>query len=539
MGQLIPFKIDKTRALVQATASFGSLPVVIWEYVVNGLAYQIKGKMPCVEVTIKKDSIEVTDNGRGMDQDDLANFFTGYAENKDRKEGNYVFINRGYFGTGGFSIFKVAKNLQITSVKDKRLYDGNTSFDDLKKDTGFRLDKIGAKTDIPNGTKFVATDLNKEISDKDILFVKDYIRKQMMRYKGTQVYINNDLLEYKEPSIEEDLTKSITSKGTEFFDNLNKLGFGAGEVQLTLKKSKKPLKKGEYGVSVLGDGNLLEVCTPGIETKKYVNYILGEAEIRGIYQKLEEFDPPIFDQSRRMELSLDNKYVVVLRNFIASELIKFEQEVSKIEKEREKNKFNKELDSKLDKISGKASEILKDEWERLDLNSQNNQNLPKKSKKESNLQDVIGKVLNAGEEFYKNNKDKKDSDKNLKSKPPSDIKSKNNSKLKDEKIKNKNLGGLRIRQKALGEEELRAEFYPDQATIYINTDFPPLKRFIEKRDYENDQFNSLLKEIIATELAVAITAINIQKDTYGNDMTTAMYDLRARINDFSGKFDKL
>ena len=495
--------------------------------------------MPCVEVTIKKDRIEVTDNGRGMDQDDLANFFTGYAENKDRKEGNYVFINRGYFGTGGFSIFKVAKNLQITSVKDKRLYDGNTSFDDLKKDTGFRLDKIGAKTDIPNGTKFVATDLNKEISDKDILFVKDYIRKQMMRYKGTQVYINNDLLEYKEPSIEEDLTKSITSKGTEFFDNLNKLGFGAGEVQLTLKKSKKPLKKGEYGVSVLGDGNLLEVCTPGIETKKYVNYILGEAEIRGIYQKLEEFDPPIFDQSRRMELSLDNKYVVVLRNFIASELIKFEQEVSKIEKEREKNKFNKELDSKLDKISGKASEILKDEWERLDLNSQNNQNLPKKSKKESNLQDVIGKVLNAGEEFYKNNKDKKDSDKNLKSKPPSDIKSKNNSKLKDEKIKNKNLGGLRIRQKALGEEELRAEFYPDQATIYINTDFPPLKRFIEKRDYENDQFNSLLKEIIATELAVAITAINIQKDTYGNDMTTAMYDLRARINDFSGKFDKL
>ncbi len=91
MGQLIQFKIDKTRALVQATASFGSLPVVIWEYVVNGLAYQIKGKMPCVEVTIKKDRIEVTDNGRGMDQDDLANFFTGYAENKDRKEGNYVF----------------------------------------------------------------------------------------------------------------------------------------------------------------------------------------------------------------------------------------------------------------------------------------------------------------------------------------------------------------------------------------------------------------------------------------------------------------
>ena len=65
-------------------------------------------------------------------------------------------------------------------------------------------------------------------------------------------------------------------------------------------KSKKPLKKAEYGISVLGDGNLLEVCSPGIETKKYVNYILGEAEIKNIYLKLEQFDPPIFDQSRRI-----------------------------------------------------------------------------------------------------------------------------------------------------------------------------------------------------------------------------------------------
>ena len=141
--------------------------------------------------------------------------------------------------------------------------------------------------------------------------------------------------------------------------------------------------------------------------KKYVNYILGEAEIRGIYQKLEEFDPPIFDQSRRMELSLDNKYVVVLRNFIASELIKFEQEVSKIEKEREKNKFNKELDSKLDKISGKASEILKDEWERLDLNSQNNQNLPKKAKKNQTFKMLLEKFLMQVKSFIKTIKIKK------------------------------------------------------------------------------------------------------------------------------------
>ena len=39
----IPLTIDKTRALVQGIASFGGPHVVLWEYVVNGLAYQNKG----------------------------------------------------------------------------------------------------------------------------------------------------------------------------------------------------------------------------------------------------------------------------------------------------------------------------------------------------------------------------------------------------------------------------------------------------------------------------------------------------------------
>ena len=40
------------------------------------------------------------------------------------------------------------------------------------------------------------------------------------------------------------------------------------------------------------------------------------------------------------------------------------------------------------------------------------------------------------------------------------------------------------------------------ATIFINTDFPLIKRFIEKGDYENKQFDLLLKEIALTELSI-------------------------------------
>ena len=535
----IPLTIDKTRALVQGIASFGGPHVVLWEYVVNGLAYQNKGNTPTVEVKIEKDSIEIADNGRGMNQEDLVNFFTGYAENRDRVDGGYVYIQRGYFGTGGFSIFKIANHLKITSVKDGKIYEGEITKKDIVNDKGFSLMKNGQKTEIPNGTKFVASGLNKEFTKKIIVDAKEYIQKQMMNVKGAQVFINNDLLEYKEPPIENEFTKIINSKETEYYQDLQKFGFGAGDIKLTLKKTKKPLTKGEYGISVLGDGNLLEVCSPGIESKKYCNHIIGEAEIQNIYTNLEKFDPPIFDQSRRMELSKDNKYVVILRNFIANQLIDYESEVSKIEKEREQNKFDKELNNKLDKISGKANEILSDEWEKYDLNSINNDNLSNKSRRNTNLKDAIGKLINPGEDFYKKNIKEKNENQKSKNSNPDNIKSKPNSKYEENKTKKNNLGGLRIEQRALGDEELRAEFYAEKSIIFINTDFPPLKKYIDGRDYENEKFNLFINEIIATELAVAITSKLIQKEHYGSDIATAWVELRERINEFSKRFDEL
>ena len=78
-----------------------------------------------MEVIIEKDKIIFSDNGRGLDTEDLQNFFTAYAENRDRVSGNYSFLRRGYFGTGGFSVFKIAKSLNITSVKKKTLFRQN------------------------------------------------------------------------------------------------------------------------------------------------------------------------------------------------------------------------------------------------------------------------------------------------------------------------------------------------------------------------------------------------------------------------------
>ena len=86
---------------------------------------------------------------------------------------------------------------------------------------------------------------------------------------------------------------------------------------------------------------------------------------------------------------------------------------------------------------------------------------------------------------------------------------------------------------------MRAEFYAEKSIIFINTDFPPLKKFIDGRDYENEKFNLFINEIIATELAVAITSKLIQKEHYGSDIATALVELRERINEFSKRFDEL
>ena len=86
---------------------------------------------------------------------------------------------------------------------------------------------------------------------------------------------------------------------------------------------------------------------------------------------------------------------------------------------------------------------------------------------------------------------------------------------------------------------MKADFDEKRATIFINTDFPLIKRFIEKGDYENKQFDLLLKEIALTELSIAITTILQRDGYYGDDNLTALVDLRNRINDFSIKLDSV
>src|ERR1700687_3912912 len=100
------------RDLIASAAAFRNEAAVVWEYVVNSLEYVERGVQPRVQVVVnpKEKTIEISDNGRGMDKAGLAHYFMMHGENRDRVAGR---PGRGKFGTGKSAAFGIARLLRI------------------------------------------------------------------------------------------------------------------------------------------------------------------------------------------------------------------------------------------------------------------------------------------------------------------------------------------------------------------------------------------------------------------------------------------
>ncbi len=73
------------RDLLASAAAFKTEAAAVWEYVVNGLQYVDRGTIPRVSVQVHQAdrAIAISDNGRGMTDQDLQHFFTN-ARRKSR-----------------------------------------------------------------------------------------------------------------------------------------------------------------------------------------------------------------------------------------------------------------------------------------------------------------------------------------------------------------------------------------------------------------------------------------------------------------------
>src|SRR2546425_10153409 len=150
------------RDLLNAAQLFRHEAAAVWEYVVNSLQYVAPGVRPRVQVVVrsKAGTIQISDNGVGMDSTGLNHFFQMHGENLERKRGR---AGRGKFGTGKSAAFGIGNRLRVESRKDGLLnvLELTRQMIDQSDGTEIPLDWLikNEKTDDSNGTTIVISEI--------------------------------------------------------------------------------------------------------------------------------------------------------------------------------------------------------------------------------------------------------------------------------------------------------------------------------------------------------------------------------------------
>lgn len=333
------------RDVLAQAAQFKTEAAAVWEYVVNSLQYTDPGVQPKVEVTVKRESITISDNGCGMDEDRLRHFFTMHGENLDRRAGR---IGRGKWGTGKSAAFGIARMLHVDTVRNgvrnvvelTRDAIEASGGDSIPLDWKIRNEHVEA----PNGTVVTISGLLLSRIDKSAII--EYIERNLSAFRGATpiVAVGAHVCEYHVPAIRKSYAFKPSEKQAEVL----------GDVELTVHASRTPLREWEQGVAILaGPGNLVAIERGGLEHKEFGNYLFGDIDV----PVLETHDSPIapYDPSRSLTLNPKHPVVAVLVGFVGSKLEHVRQELLAEEKtardEEEARRLAKQADALADVLN--------------------------------------------------------------------------------------------------------------------------------------------------------------------------------------------
>lgn len=314
MGTNRPMKVKTHvgRDLLHAAASFKTDYAVVWEYVVNSLQYVEDGAAPKVQVLVrpKQSAIEICDNGRGMDQFDLTNYFTMHGENVDRLRGRG---GRGKFGTGKSAAFGIGRSLTVETrragvtnvVHLTRATIDASSGEDIPLDWKVR----NQPTSQPNGTSVLIEDI--ALQRINIPAIIEYIERHLQAFRllHPEVAVNDHVCQYREPPV---IESSVFLPSVEQAKVL-------GNVRLTVKVSPAPLPLSEVGIAVsAGVGNLVAIESAGMDRKELGNYLFGEIDVPALETTVTTIAP--YDSTRSLQLNPQHPVCLVLVPFIGAKL---------------------------------------------------------------------------------------------------------------------------------------------------------------------------------------------------------------------------
>jgi histidine kinase/DNA gyrase B/HSP90-like ATPase len=524
------------RDLLQAAASFKTDYAVVWEYVVNALQYTDEGVTPKVQVDVRAraQSIEISDNGRGMSAVDLERYFTMHAENLDRLRGRG---GRGKFGTGKSAAFGIGTALEIeTRHKGVR---------NVTRLTREAIDKSGGKeipvewisrneqTLAPNGTSVkISGIVLPKINAQAII---EYIERHLQAFRSLlpQVAVNEHVCQYKEPVVEEVFT----------FDASPEQRKVIGDVQLTIKVSPTPLPQAEVGIAITaGPGNLVAVETGGIDRKEMGNYLFGDIDVPTLETFKSAIEP--YDGTRSLQLNIHHPVCTVLIPFVASKLEEIRlKQVRKLSEARRTEQARR-LASEAERIA----EVL-------------NRDFLNVMAKLEGIRSVASNPGSAGAKFGSASQAGAEQDKWVEgTTQPGTLEEQDSAKsnIKGAKAgrpapnivaegapdsngissvdpiggtgkRTKPRGGFRVEYRELGDAQDRSKYDKNALTILINLDHPAVRNALRSSGIEDPNFKRLSYEIAFTEYSIALGYEMSERDPDipADDL---LYEVRSTLN---------
>lgn len=525
------------RDLLQNAGLFKTDKLVVWEYVSNGLQYVDQGTSPVVKVVLDsaKKRISILDNGRGMDWEGLKNFFVMHGENIDRKEGR---PGRGRYGTGKSAAFGIAELLRLTTIRN-----GKRSKVELRRSD---IAEMSSEDPIPvnilekevptfaeNGTVVEIEGI--KLRSLDQAGIIHYTERHLARWaKNVTVFVNNHECEFSEPPVAAEYKYVPDSQIRNIL----------GDVELIIKVSKSPLEEDIRGIAIFSNGVWHETTLAGSEGREMSQYIFGEIDV----PRLDEDKSPIapMDVSRSMHLNLENEIVRAIYGFIGLKIDEVRRDLVEKDKARKAEQDAKRLAREATEIAKVINEdfaAFRDRVAKVRAKMRGRVDLDKEYPKGGGPEDdlIFGEQIPAVEVSPFGDPGKSEEpresithestdipDLNPQVEPMADASKKGQPKG-DPGTRLRPAGGFRIEFKPMGVDSFRAQYVPEERTIYINLEHPQLVAARGTGPSDDPTFRRLAYEVAFSEYAIALAQELARRDEY-IDPTDPIFDIRETLN---------
>jgi len=443
------------------------------------------------------------------------------------------------FGTGKSAAFGIADLLRITTTRSGRRSKVELSRADIAKMSSeepipVRVLEKEEPTKEPNGTLVEIEGVHLRSLDQAAII--HYLERHLARWpKNATVFVNNHECEFNEPPVSREY--QFTPEGA--------LAQALGDVELVLKVSKSPLDEDLRGVAIFSKGVWYETTLAGSEGRDMCQYIFGEIDV----PKLDEDKSPIrpFDVSRSMRLNPENDLVRSTHAFIGTKV----EEVRRLLVEAEKRRKAEEESRKLAEQAAEIARVINEDFEafrqrvaRVRAKVRGGSDLSKSSSSGDEQEDdfLFGTTLPAKVTALTGGPGGTNpeagggtgirpgpSNLNPVVEPSEDGAPKLGRPAGGTGTKRKPAGGFLVKFSDMGGDSPRAQYFPEERTIYLNLEHPQLATARGMRPVDDPVFRRLAYEVAFTEYAIAL-AQELDKRGEYIDPSDPLVDIRGTLN---------